>query len=256
MEREQSVAPHGGEIPRFGSPTDAERYDVGAPDDTEMAEQRAEGATGRSGIGRAIREIVETVVLAAVIFVAVRAVVLNFKVDGPSMMPSLVNEEMLLVNRNLYFHFDQNDLWNLLPGDDREGEDIVYPFHPPERGDIIVFDPPTLVPSSQPYIKRVIGMPGDVIEVRNGNVLVNDIELDEPYIASGITECTTDRFCGPTTVPEGTVYVMGDNRSNSTDSRVFGPVPVDDIIGKAWLTYWPMSLFDLVPHYDYPELSE
>ncbi|MDQ3167114.1 MAG: S26 family signal peptidase, partial [Chloroflexota bacterium] len=105
----------------------------------------------------------ETIVLAAIIFVAVRAVVLNFKVDGPSTLPSLIDREMPLVDRNVYFHFDQNDPRNLLPGEDREGEDIVYPFHLPERGAIIVFDPPpppaatepvgvsTSRPSGQPY---------------------------------------------------------------------------------------------------------
>lgn len=255
MDRERAVGSSGGDLSRFGPPADGSHFDVTAAEGPVVGETAEDRPRTRSGAGRAIREIVETIVLAAIIFVAVRAVVLNFKVDGPSMLPSLIDREMLLVNRNIYFHFDQNDLRNLLPGEDREGEDIVYLFHPPERGDIIVFDPPTTRPSEQPYIKRVIGLPGDVVQVRNGNVYVNDILLDEPYINAGITQCTTDRYCGPVTVPEGQVYVMGDNRNNSTDSRAFGPVPVDNIIGKAWLTYWPRQQFDLVPHYDYPELS-
>lgn len=204
---------------------------------------------------RAVREIVETIILAVVIFVAVRAVVLNFKVDGRSMLPNLVNHEMLLVNRNVYFHFDSNEILSLLPGEDSEVENIVYLFHPPERGDIIVFEPPTAVPSTKPYIKRVIGLPGDTVVIRNGSVFVNDVELDEPYIEDGITTCRGERQCAPVEVPEGTVYVLGDNREDSSDSRAFGPVPIDNIIGKAWITYWPPDEFGIVPHYDYPELS-
>ncbi len=79
---------------------------------------------------RVAREVVETLLLALVIFVGVRLVVLNFRVDGSSMVPNLHDREMLLINRNVYFHFDANELWNLLPGDDREGDNVVYPFHP------------------------------------------------------------------------------------------------------------------------------
>lgn len=205
--------------------------------------------------GRAIREIIETILLALVIFVAVRALVLNFKVDGSSMRPNLINNEMLLVNRNVYFHFDLNDVRNLLPGDDTADEDIVFPFHPPERGDIIVFTPPLDVASDKPYIKRVIGLAGDTVAIRDGSVYVNDVELEEPYIADGITGCRGARECTPVTVPEGEVFVLGDNRGDSSDSRVFGPVPIDNVIGKAWIAYWPLDEFDIVPHYDYPELS-
>lgn len=210
--------------------------------------------TAKNSTKRAIREIIETVLLALVIFVGVRALVLNFKVDGKSMMPSLINDEMLLVNRNLYFHFDLNDVRNLLPGDDTEEEDIVYPFHPPERGDIVVFNPPLDVPSTEPYIKRVIGLAGEKVEIQNGRVSVDGVELDEPY-AQGITECRRPSECATVTVPEGEIFVLGDNREDSSDSRVFGPVEVDDVIGKAWITYWPLDEFDIVPHYDYPELS-
>ena len=253
MDREHPVTRR--DAPHFGAPTEGDHYEITAVDDQLTGAEADLRPRSRSGAGRAIREVVETVILAAVIFVAVRAVVLNFKVDGSSMVPNLVDTEMLLVNRNVYFHFDRNDLLNILPGDDREGEDVIYLLHPPERGDIIVFDPPTARPSEQPYIKRVIGLPGDTVEIRNGSVFINDVEVDEPYIADGITGCTTERFCGPVTVPDGSVFVLGDNRNNSTDSRAFGPVSVDDIIGKAWLTYWPMEHLDMVPHYDYPELA-
>ncbi len=209
----------------------------------------------RSGTGsRAAREILETLLLAVVIFVGVRLVVLNFRVDGLSMSPNLDDREMLLVNRNVYFHFDLNELLNLLPGEDQEGERIVYPFHPPERGDIVVFNPP--VRSNKPYIKRVIGLPGETVSVRDGFVYIDGQRLNEPYITGPITDCGGQRQCDPVTVPEGEVYVLGDNRTNSSDSRSFGPVNVDRIIGKAWITYWPTDELGLVPHQDYPDFAE
>jgi len=183
-------------------------------------------------------------------------VVLNFRVDGLSMSPNLANAEMLLVNRNVYFHFDANRWRNLLPGDDREGEDIVYLFHPPERGDIIVFEPPVGGPS-KPYIKRVIGVPGDRVTFENGNVYVNAELLPEDYIDDGITDCpSSSRNCDLGVIPEGKIFVLGDNRDNSSDSRSFGVVDVDAIIGKAWITYWPADDIGFVPHEDYPGISE
>jgi signal peptidase I len=208
---------------------------------------------GSSG-ARAVREIVETILLAVVIFVVVRLVVLNFKVDGTSMFPNLDDGEMLLVNRNVYFHFDSNALVDWIPGVDREGENIVYPFHPPERGDIIVFNPP--ISSEKPYIKRVIGLPGETVEIREGHVFIDGVQLQEPYI-DGETSCGTGRrTCPAVEVPEGHVFVLGDNRNNSSDSRSFGVVEVDAIIGKAWFAYWPSDDIGLVPHYDYPEIHE
>jgi signal peptidase I len=162
---------------------------------------------------------------------------------------------MLLVNRNVYFHFDSNALVDWIPGVDRESENIVYLFHPPQRGDIIVFNPP--IDSEKPYIKRVIGLPGETVEIREGHVFIDGVQLEEPYIEGDITSCgTARRTCPPVEVPEGHVFVLGDNRNNSSDSRAFGVVEVDDIIGKAWFAYWPSDDIGLVPHYDYPEIHE
>lgn len=226
-----------------------------AADDGQQLEEPspASSPTGARKGPRVAREIVETLLLALVIFVGVRLVVLNFRVDGSSMVPNLHNQEMLLVNRNVYFHFDLNELRNLLPGEDRDSEDIVYPFHPPERGDIVVFNPPTPVNNDKPYIKRVIGLPGETITFRDGGVFVDGQRLVEPYLDDDSTDCGR---CQAETVDEGEVYVLGDNRDNSQDSRMFGAVDVDSIIGKAWLTYWPMDELGLVPHYDYPEISD
>jgi len=223
-----------------------------APVEVE-ATPTAKPTAGKSA-AHAVREIVETLLLALIIFVAVRALVLNFRVDGNSMVPNLHNQEMLLVNRNVYFHFDMNKWLNYLPGEDRQGQHIVYLFHPPQRGDIIVFNPP--VASEKPYIKRIIAVAGDTVEIKqDGYVYVNDTRLDEPYIQGPITDCNVQK-CEKVTVPEGKIYVLGDNRRNSSDSRIFGFVDIDDIIGKAWLTYWPIDDFGLVPHYDYPDIPE
>lgn len=213
-------------------------------------------AKTRHPAARAAREIVETLLLALIIFLAVRMVVLNFRVDGHSMDPNLDDAQMLLVNRNAYLSFDGNRLRNLLPGDDREGADEVYPFDPPERGDIVVFDPPVTDGEGKPYIKRVIGLPGERITFRKGDVLVDGQLLEEPYISGHITECDQEPENCRLTVPEGSVFVLGDNRDNSTDSRSFGTVDVDAIVGKAWFSYWPFDDLGLVPHYDYPGIAE
>jgi signal peptidase I len=204
-----------------------------------------------------LREVIETILLAVVIFVAVRAVVLNFKVDGLSMTPSFANGEMLLVNRNAYAHFDTWALVDWLPFVDHEDQNIVYPFDPPERGDVIVFTPPA-PGEDKPYIKRIVGLPGDTVEVRDEGVYINGQRLDEPYLEGDLTPCRLPamKYCGPLTVPDGELFVMGDNRGNSEDSRYFGTVPEGNVIGKAWVTYWPSDMIGVVPHYDYPEIPD
>lgn len=217
-------------------------------DPVTAARKNAESAS--KSAARAIREILETVLLAAIIFFGVRLLVLNFKVDGLSMMPNLHNSELLLVNRNAYEDIDLNNWINKLPFVDRDGSWVVYEFDPPKRGDIIVFDPPN--GDTKPYIKRVIATEGETVSFRDGFVYVNDIKLDEPYISSGITDCPQ---CDPVVVPKDSVFVLGDNRRNSSDSRVFGPVPIDNIIGKAIVTYWPLEDIGRVPHYSYPDFT-
>lgn len=199
------------------------------------------------------RELVETILLTLVIFFAVRTLIVNYRVDGSSMQPSLQNGQYLFVNKAVYFHFDLNALRNALPGEDREGRDVVYLFHPPERGDIVILDPP--VPSTEPLVKRVIALPGETVAVRDGQVFVNGAPIEEGYIAD------PPRYQYPAfggegaefTVPAGTVFVLGDNRNNSRDSHAFGPVPLDNIIGKAIVTYWPLRDFGLIPHERYAQ---
>jgi signal peptidase I len=200
----------------------------------------------RSG---ALRETIETLILALLIFIGVRQVVLNFQVDGESMLPNLHNGEMLLVNRHAYEDYNLSSLINWIPGVDIS-DHIVTPFGAVERGDIVVFNPPN---DDKPYIKRIIGLPGDVITFANDHVYVNGYEVQEAHIVDP-TRCPTSSCRVPVTVPEGHVYVMGDNRDNSDDSRYFGPIEIDSIIGKAVVTYWPLSEIGRVPHYDYSDV--
>jgi signal peptidase I len=189
-------------------------------------------------------DIVETLVLAIVIFVGVRNVVLNFRVDGSSMEPNLHNGEMLIVNRQIYFRMDVNDVFDWLPGIQDNGTDEWYPFHPPQRGDIVVFQPPVM--PSEPYIKRIIGLPGEQVSIHNGAVYIDGKRLDEPYL-KGPTLGPGITAEKPVVVEPGHVFVLGDNRSNSSDSRIFGSIPISSIIGKAWVSYWPPDNIEVMP---------
>lgn len=194
-------------------------------------------------------EIFKTLLIAVLVFAGARTFLLPYEVEGASMSPNLHDRDRVLVNRTVYLHFDLNHWLNYLPGVERQGQLVVFPFHMPERGDVVVLHPP--FPSSQPYIKRVIGLPGETISFENGYVYINGERLDEPYIAGPITRCDPHHGCQEGTIPPGYVYVLGDNRTNSTDSRVFGPIPIDNIIGKAWFTNWPLDAIGLLPRYDY-----
>lgn len=197
----------------------------------------------RKGRRFAVREVLETVVLALLIFVAVQGVVQNFRVEGTSMDPNLKNEERLLVNKGVYMRVDLDILSNFIPFIDFGDTPKRYVFHGPERGDIIVFEYP--IEPDRDFIKRVIGLPGDWVEIRQGVVFVNGERIPEPYIKN---RATYDY--GPEQVPPDNYFVLGDNRPNSSDSHVWGFVPADNIIGKAWVTYWPMDDFGFAPNQD------
>lgn len=223
--------------PTFRSDTEAEP----SGSDADESQNTADENESHGGI---LWEITETLVLALLIFLAVRTVVLNFRVDGLSMEPTLNTGEMLLVNRQMYSHFDLNSVINILPFVEREGEHEFYPLHPPQRGDIIVFNPP-VGSIDKPYIKRVIALSGETVSIHDGAVFVDGERLDESYLGSTATRWPgrPDNF--ELLVPEDHVFVLGDNRNNSTDSRSFGPVSHDAIIGRAWIAYWPADLFGI-----------
>jgi signal peptidase I len=165
-----------------------------------------------------LREAVITIVLALIIFFAARATIQTFVVVMTSMEPNFHEGQRLVVNK------------------------AIYIFGEPERGDVIIFKAPS--GRQEDFIKRVIGLPGDTIEVRDKAVYVNDVKLDEPYVSSPPTYTL-----GKQKVPEDSYFVLGDNRNHSNDSHNGWTVPHDNIIGKAWLSTWPPDDWGTVPYY-------
>ncbi|PFG73939.1 signal peptidase I [Tepidiforma thermophila] len=212
--------------------------------EAETGEDERPGQAGSDGKLKAwIREVVETVMLAALVFLSVRASFGNFKVDGNSMYPTLENGEFLIVNKLVYSEVDLEKLSNFLPFIDPGDDPTRYVFHGPQRGDIIVLRDPR--DPSTDLIKRVIGLPGETIEIVNGKVYINDRLLEEPYITTPWND-TLPKIL----IPPDEYFVMGDNRNNSLDSRSaqVGLVSKDLIIGKATLTYLPLDRFGLAPN--------
>ena len=193
---------------------------------TPLAEVPDSGDTAqshKSGLLRFIIDLFETLLLSAILFLGINAVTARIRVDGMSMQPSLLNGEFVLVNR------------------------LAYKFGQPQLGDIIVFHLPS--DPDLEYIKRVIGTPGDVVEIKGRKVYVNGERLDEPYIAEKtLYEVRWE-------VPRGAVFVLGDNRNNSSDSHNWGPVPLDNVVGKAIFVYWPVSRWEWLDHSTPPDAS-
>lgn len=188
-----------------------------------------------------LKDIVTMLLIVVVVFGVVRLFFQPYQVDGASMAPELASGERLFVNRSAYA-----SLW--LPG---VGE--VHPFDGPRRGDIIVLES-DLTRRDAPYIKRIIALPGETISFSEGLVFIDGEPLVEDYIGGAITACRGPLDCG-TTVPEGHVFVLGDNRLDSEDSRSFGSVPMEDIVGKAFFSNWPYEEIGPIPHPDYGEFD-
>jgi signal peptidase I len=163
---------------------------------------------------RLVREIIETVVLTVLMFLIIRLAVQNFNIDGMSMEPRLHNQELILV-----------DKW-------------TYTFHPFARGDVIVFVAPPN--PTQDYIKRIVGLPGDVITIHDTAVYVNGSLLKEAYVDPGRQGNQYQSFDNRV-IPPNAYFVLGDNRGGSSDSRDWGCVPRDNVIGRAALVYWPLG---------------
>jgi len=158
-------------------------------------------------------------------------VVQNFKVEGTSMEPTLHNSQFLIINKATYTRVDGTPFAQVVArGEQSNGP--IFLFGEPARGDIVVFRYPQ--DPSKDFIKRIIGVPGDTVEIKNGVVSLNGKAMDEPYIQPGANYDNP-----PAVVPIGSYYVLGDNRPNSSDSHVWGLVPVENLIGKAWFAYWP-----------------
>jgi len=171
-----------------------------------------------------VRDLVETLVLSAIIFFVVNTLTGRYEVQSISMEPTLHEGQYLIVSK------------------------MAYWFHPPERGDVVVLDPPD-GRSTIPYIKRIVGLPGDSVQIHNGRVWIDGVALNEPYV-SGPPTYKHERF-----LEEGQYLVLGDNRNNSSDSHVWGTLPRENIIGKFVFRYWPLEKWGLTPHYVFSELE-
>ena len=192
-------------------------------------------------------EVAQTVLLTIAIFLAVRMLVQNFRVEGASMDPTLRSGQFLLINKVGYARVDGTPLEALVP--DRPGSDLHYVFGGPTRGEIIVFHAPSQ--ADRDYIKRIIGLPGETIRIKDGRVFINGVELNEPYIKHHA------RYdFATTTIPTDAFFVLGDNRPNSSDSHGGWFVTAESIIGKAWLSYWPPDVMGVVQAASYPELAK
>lgn len=174
-----------------------------------------------------VRELVETVVLSLVIFLLIRQVVQNYRIENHSMEPNFYEGQFVLVNK------------------------LAYRLGQPDRGDVLVFHNPRN--TNEDYIKRIIGLPGDTVEVRDQTVFINGEAVVEEFTHFPIAP---GEYSGPFVVGDNQLFVMGDNRPNSSDSRVFGPIDQSLIVGQAWLRIWPLNEFGIVQHVDLPLASQ
>ena len=187
-------------------------------------------------MARVGREVIEAVLLAVVVFMLMQTTVRNFKVDGSSMDPTLENGQYLLVNRLVYLRIEMDRFSSIVPFWQAEEDSVRYAIHPPERGEVIVFEFPdsNRSNSKKDFVKRVIGLPGETIEVKDGVPFVDGVVLEEPYLT--IKDHSNGR---KVELGAGEYYVMGDNRAHSNDSRSWGAVPDENLRGKVWMIYWP-----------------
>lgn len=187
-----------------------------------------------------LSETLEVVALAILMFLAVRAVGQNFIVDGESMVPTFENNQLLIVNRLAYLSVNLS--W--IPGVDT---DEWRPFGEPQTGDVIVFAFPGDL--ERDFIKRIIAHEGQTVSIQQGTVFVDGVPLDEPYIVppDGAEPWAGD--LSERTVPEGMLFVLGDNRANSFDSRSWGMLPETLVIGRADIRYWPFDQIQMVEHH-------
>ena len=192
-----------------------------------------------------LRELIEAVLLALLVFFFIQISVQNFRVHGHSMQPTLDGGEYLMVSKLSYIRLDKQRLARLVPFWGVADKDESYlPFaHPPERGDVIVFHAPT--DDDKDFVKRVIGLPGEKVEIRGGKIYIDGEVFNEPYLArSNLTrpmDCIPKLDSRGCRLLESQYFVLGDNRTSSNDSRNWGPVELESIVGKVWFVYWPFS---------------
>ena len=178
-----------------------------------------EGTSPGRQVLHALREVLETMVPAVILALLINLFLAQAtRVFGQSMEPTLHTDQRLVVEKISYNHF-----WHI---------------RGPQRGDVVVL---RLGNESELLIKRVVGLPGDQVEIRSGRVFINGGPLAEPYL----TQPTNGDY-GPVDVPPLSLFVLGDNRSFSNDSRSFGPISLDNVVGRAWFSYWPPGQWGIV----------
>jgi signal peptidase I len=163
-----------------------------------------------------VRDLAETLLLAVLMFAVINGITARIRVEGISMRPTLESGSYVLVNR------------------------LAYRLGPPRHGDVIIFHFPQ--DPDQEYIKRIIGLPGDLVVVSNGEVRVNGDLVEEPYLLY------SPEYESTLKVPSDQLYVLGDNRNNSSDSHQWGPVPMENVVGKAIVVYWPPQEWQIISH--------
>lgn len=188
-----------------------------------------------------IREIIETIILSLLLFIGIQFAVQTYQVEGASMRPTLTQGQYLLVNKVVYRHLNVGgDAEGTAIGSEFSDDSLIFPFHPPQRGEVVIFSFPN--DPSRDFVKRVIGIPGDTVEIRGGRTFVNGKRIQESY--ADLDEYDDmDAY----KVPPNTYFVLGDNRRHSNDSRDWGTVPLENIVGRAWVRYWPPHQIAIFP---------
>jgi signal peptidase I len=235
---------------RLASPaisSDAERAarGDGASAETANGTVAVNRPVERANQSRALAwEVAQTILLTIAIFLSVRLLVQNFRVEGASMDTTLRSGEFLLINKVTYLRLDGTP-FNLFSPSRNDRASLHYVFGGPQRGDIVVFRSPG--DPNKDFIKRVIGLPGERVKIVDGNVFIDGTRLAEPYIVHHATYDFSEK-----TVPSDSFFVLGDNRPNSSDSHLGWFADADSVIGRAWISYWPPELWSIIQHESYP----
>ena len=179
-----------------------------------------------------LREVVIAILIFVVVFAVVQLSIGSYKVEMTSMDPTFKPKDCIMVDK------------------------LTYRFRDPHRGEVVIVWPPKdRVSSKNPYIKRVIGLPGETVKIEDGQVYIKTKDGSEFRLLSeelpGVSVTPECRNDGQWEIQKGQYFVLGDNRDESSDSSVWGTVPRKNFIGKTWLRYWPLSRFGLTPHYSY-----
>ncbi len=206
------------------SPAESDWSDFTLPPLEDPLPEEEETAAGWKTVWAVVREVGETIILTLIIFFLIQTVIRNFRVVGTSMVDNLHDGQYLIIDKLSYNEFVTE----------------IFGMGGPKRGDVVVFEPPNR--PGEDYVKRIIGLPGEQIEIVRGQVFINGEPLDEPFQPRAGTYTMPLRI-----VPEDTVFVLGDNRNNSNDSHNWGPLPIENIVGRAWLSYWPPENWGTIP---------